>query len=140
MNPARTLRAAAWFLAVATLTGVAVAQAPATRPETVPAQAPATQPDVAAEAKHDATRKIQDISYSVGYDVASKLTRLGVELDADQLALGIKAGLGQSESRLTPGEIARCLFDFQRRMQRQHFTRAQDNLDKGLAYLKQNAE
>lgn len=134
MNAARTWRAAALFITATTLAGQALAQesAPATQPDDT-AQSPASAglPPVASK---------EDVSYSIGFTIGTDMVQRSSDLDVDQLIDGIKAGLGHSESRLSPDEIDRCLFDFQKQMQRQQFLRAQDNLDEGLAYLKQNAE
>jgi FKBP-type peptidyl-prolyl cis-trans isomerase FklB len=82
----------------------------------------------------------EDVSYSIGYTIGSEMAQRGSDLDTDQLVAGLKASLGKTEARLTPDEIAQCLFSFQMQMQQQHFAQVQVNLERGLAYLNQNAQ
>ncbi len=84
----------------------------------------------------------EDVSFSLGYKIGTDMAKGGVEidLDADEFASGIRAGLGLDEARLTPEQIAMSMYSFQMQMQQKFIAKAQENLDRGIAYLEQNAE
>ncbi len=151
MNPLTPLRMTVLCLISLTLPVSATAQdqAPATQPgaatqpDTATQADAATQPEEAAQESYHAgmppAASKEDVSFSIGYTIGADMAQRGVEIDADELAQGIRAGLGVNESRLTPEQIQQCLFSFQMQMQQQQFAQAKGNFDAGLAYLNQNS-
>ncbi len=125
-------------------------QAPATQPDAETQAQAATQPDATAQPDEAAQNPMQaglpsiaskeDISFSIGYTIGADMVQRGADIDADELVQGTRAGLGVQESRLTPDQVSQSLYSFQMQMQQQHFAKAQDNLERGLAYLKQNGQ
>ena len=81
----------------------------------------------------------EDISYSIGYTIGTDMKQRGGDFDTDQIVEGLRAGLGQGESRLTTEQIPQCLFSFQMQMQQQMLETAQESLAKSEAFLAENA-
>ncbi len=101
---------------------------------TTEAQTPAMGSQLPPVASHE------DISYSIGYTIGADMTQRGGDFDTDQIVEGLRAGLGQNESRLAPEQIAQCLFSFQMQMQQQMMQASQDSLVKSQTYLDENAQ
>ncbi|GAB4109184.1 MAG: hypothetical protein Kow00105_17650 [Phycisphaeraceae bacterium] len=108
------------------------------------------QAETVAESSESAVNKVDlsqlpaaptmaDISYAIGFTIGSDMAQRGADLDVDQIAEGIKAGMGVEESRLNQQQLATCLITFQMQMQQRYMQEAQDNLAKGQAYLAENA-
>ena len=146
MNPVTPLRCAVLSLSVLVLPMSVHAQdeAAETQPEVVAEASAQTQPQGAGFADPsmpaDADRVKADTSYSIGYTIGADMAERGVDIDTDQMAAGIRAGLGVDEARLTDDQIAQCLFSLQMKMQEKHFAQAEENMTLGLAYLNENAQ
>lgn len=146
MNPVSPLRYAFACLSVLVMPMSLYAEEPAaeTQPQAVEAAEPAEagQPEAALEqviAGLGEPAGTEDISFSIGYTIGTDMASRGVEIDADQLASGIRAGLGIEEARLTEEQISHCLFSLQMQMQQKHFAQAEANMTQGLEYLNENA-
>ncbi|MEZ6192432.1 MAG: FKBP-type peptidyl-prolyl cis-trans isomerase [Phycisphaerales bacterium] len=150
MHPIKPLCAAALSLTFAAFTTAVSAeeQAPAAPAESageVEVVADADAPQPAGEAMPEGmalppAASKEDISFSIGYTIGTDMTQRGADLDAEHLINGIRAGLGLEAARLTDEQIAQCLFSFQMQMQQQYMQDMQANLDKGRAYLAENAK
>ncbi len=149
MNLVTPLRMTALCLLALALPTSATAEdlAASTQPETTTQSEAGTESEAATEPGEaafeldlPAVASKEDVSFSIGFTIGTDMAQSGIDIDADQLAEGMRAGFGLDQARLTPDEIAQCLFSFQMQMQQQHFASAQENLDRGLAYLSQNAE
>ncbi len=149
MNFATSLRMTVVCLSLLVLPVLALAEdeAASTQPQA------ATQPEATIESEAGAqpteeafgldalpVASKEDVSFSIGFTIGSDMGRRGVQIDADQLVEGVRAGLGLNESRLTSEQVSQSLFSFQMQMQQQQQAAARENLDRGLAYLTQNAE
>ncbi len=145
MKPVSPLRLAALCLSVLMLPISVYAQDEAadTQPEDAAAAVETTQPDAGIEEPAPdpvGPAGIEDVSFSIGYTIGSDMANRGVDLDADQLSAGIRAGLGLEEARLTEDQIAQCLFSLQMQMQQNQMAKAQESLDAGIAYLNENVK
>jgi len=118
-------------------------EAPATQPEQAQIQVQEAQ---ATETQAPEPPSISDMSYALGFSIASDMAQRGVGIESAELIQGITAGFGEAEPRLAPEEIAMSMFAFQMMMQQQmqeqatqNTADAQANLDKGRVFLEQNA-
>jgi len=116
-------------------------------------QAPATQPQEVEvqvqEADLEAPQppSMADMSYALGYSIATDMAQRDVGIDPAELTQGIAAGFGQASSRLSPEQIATSMFTFQMKMQQEQQKQAakyqkdaQANLAAGQAFLEENAQ
>lgn len=155
MQSIKTHWAVALCLTTSCLTGSVLADEAAEQPQAEavaesvdkPVAEPAAEPQMTAEAEAPAMMgqlppmaSKEDISYAIGFTIGANMLQEGADVDSAQLAEGIRAGLGDLESRLTPEQIGQCLFTFQMQMQQQMMQAAQDNLAEGQDYLEQNAD
>jgi FKBP-type peptidyl-prolyl cis-trans isomerase len=101
---------------------------------------PAEEEAPAADIQMPPVASHEDISYSIGFTIGADMVQRGADFDVDQVVEGIRAGLGQNESRLTQEQIAQSLFSFQMQMQQEMMQASQDNFLRGRAYLDENAE
>ena len=99
--------------------------------------APALAADSAAP-----TSKKDKISYSIGMDIGSSLKRQGLDLNADELAAGLKDSLSGGKTKLTSDEVKQILTDFQQELQAKAKERAEQlgekNKKDGEAFLAEN--
>jgi len=99
--------------------------------------APAFAADAAAP-----TSKKDKISYSIGMDIGTSLKRQGLDLNADELAAGLKDSLSGGKTKLTGDEVKQILTDFQQEMQAKAQERTQQLSEKnkkdGEAFLAEN--
>lgn len=110
--------------------------------------AAAVQAEVNADTTADApaadATQTQDVSYALGYDIGSSLARQGLEVDATQVAEGLRAGLGEAESRMTPDEVRAVLTQLQDRMRQRMVQRMQEeasaNVEQGRAFIEQKKQ
>lgn len=82
----------------------------------------------------------EDVSFAIGYSIGADMAQRGADFNTDQLTEGLRAGLGEIESRLTQEQIAQSLFSFQMQMQQKMMEQAKESLAKGQAYLDANAQ
>ena len=68
------------------------------------------------QAKVPPKQPTRTVSYALGYDIAQSFSEQSVEIDAQQLFEGLKAGLGEQESRMSEKQISQTLQQFQRRL------------------------
>ena len=145
MQSMKTLWAVALCLTTSALTGSVLAEETVEQPQADAATESAEPATTEAEAPPIATQlpamaSNEDISYSVGYTIGVDMLQRGGDFDTDQLIEGLRAGLGQNESRLTTEQIAGSLFSFQMQMQQKVMEAAADKQVKSQAYLAENAQ
>jgi len=68
--------------------------------------------------------KLEKVSYAIGMNIASNMQNQNLEIDADQLAAGLKAQLKGEETLLTKEEMATVLTAFQQEMQMKQMAEA----------------
>ena len=78
----------------------------------------------AAYAADKPSTKLEKVSYSIGMNIASNMLNQNLEIDADQLAAGLKAKLKGEETLLTDVEMAEVLTAFQQEMQMKQMAEA----------------
>jgi len=86
--------------------------------------------------------KKDKISYSIGMDIGSNLKRQELDLNADELAAGLKDALSGGKTKLTQDEVRQVLTDFQQELQAKMQERTQQlgekNKKEGEAFLAAN--
>jgi len=118
--------------------------------ETAPAEAVVTEAPADAEAQPldkealgmqmPEPASMEDVSFSIGFTIGDDLKRRAEDINTQELIQGIRAGLGDQESRLSHEQISRALFSFQMQMQQKMMAQAKENLAEGQAYLQENAK
>ena len=68
--------------------------------------------------------KLEKVSYAIGMNIATNMMGQKLEVDADQLAAGLRATLKGEETQLTMAEMAEVLTAFQQEMQMQQMAEA----------------
>jgi FKBP-type peptidyl-prolyl cis-trans isomerase len=63
------------------------------------------------------TSKEDKISYSIGVDIGTSLKRQGLELNADQLAAGLRDSISGGKTKLSADEVKKILTDYQQELQ-----------------------
>jgi len=88
------------------------------------------------------TSKEDKISYSIGVDIGTSMKRQGLELNADQLAAGLKDSLSGGKTKLSADEVKKILTDYQQELQakaQEHEQMlAEKNKKDGEAFLAEN--
>jgi FKBP-type peptidyl-prolyl cis-trans isomerase len=84
------------------------------------------------------------VSYAVGYDIGRKYKQLGVEVNPNQLAAGLRASLTDAEPRMSEKQIDRTLQAFRRKLSKQRKqneqTQAKEQIKAGEQFLRQNKQ
>ncbi|HTP41341.1 MAG TPA: FKBP-type peptidyl-prolyl cis-trans isomerase [Nitrospiria bacterium] len=88
------------------------------------------------------TSKEDKISYSIGVDIGTSMKRQGLELNADQMAAGLKDSLSGGKTKLSADEVKKILTDYQQELQakaQEHEQMlAEKNKKDGEAFLAEN--
>jgi len=88
------------------------------------------------------TSKKDKISYSIGMDIGTSMKRQGLDLNADQLAAGLKDSLSGGKTKLTDDEKTKILTEYQQELQakaqEQEKVLAEKNKKDGEAFLAEN--
>lgn len=77
-------------------------------------------------------------SYAIGQQIGQNLKNQNVELDRDALTISIKDVLEGKASRLKPEEIQQALMKLQESINQKNAKAAEENKQKGMAFLEQN--
>lgn len=85
------------------------------------------------------TTMSQKASYAVGLQVAQSLTQFPVELDRDAFIGGLNDMLNGDEPRLAREEMAAVFGELQAKAQMQQDSSGQENMERGKAFLAENA-
>lgn len=84
----------------------------------------------------------QKASYSIGFNMGRNFASQGVDVDAELLIEGLKAGLAEADPALTDEEMQAAMQEFQQAVmaeqQAQRQAEAVDNLAKAQEFLEQN--
>ncbi len=142
----RATLSAALLITAWTACGTAIAQDQDPAPTTEQPQETAAQTQEAAAQTQPAVGQAdysegQNLSFALGYNMASMLKQNGIEIDPDALAEGVNSGLGHIQPRLEREQIEQIISDFQIRMQRMQFdAMVKAAVEQGQAYLDQNAQ
>jgi len=78
----------------------------------------------AAYATDKPASKLEKVSYAIGMNIASNMLNQKLEIDADQLAAGLRTKLKGEETLLTDVEMAEVLSAFQQEMQMKQMAEA----------------
>lgn len=93
-------------------------------------------------AQFKADTKLDSISYAIGWDVGNNLTKSGVELNLDQISLGLQAAM-KEEGALTEGQVQQLLEEFRdivkEKMDSAMKEKAAANREAGEKFLQENA-
>jgi FKBP-type peptidyl-prolyl cis-trans isomerase FklB len=88
------------------------------------------------------TSKKDKISYSIGMDIGTSLKRQDIDLNADELAAGLRDALSGGKPKLTEDEVHKILTEFQQELQAKAQERSQQlaekNKKEGEAFLAAN--
>jgi len=95
-------------------------------------------PANACAAESPLTSHEQQVSYTLGLEIASNILRQGIELDADAFSLAVQDVLAGKSPRLTPAAMQAAMAVEQQRGAEQYNAIAARNLEKGQAFLAAN--
>ncbi len=91
----------------------------------------------------DLEKQEDRISYALGHDIGTQLKQQGYEINREALAQGVKDGLQESVSLLTPEELRAAILAYQNREQEQYADEMKSVADKnkreGEVFLKENS-
>jgi len=104
---------------------------------------PMAQSEEASQQKKPAAElNTKDVSYALGVDIGEAFKQQQIEINLDELAEGIAAGLGQQEARMTDKQIQQTMRTLQRHLQQKQMaerkTQAKAQKEQGDAFLKKN--
>ncbi len=102
----------------------------------------APEPEVAAETNDEAKLETlsQKASYAVGTQMGQSLTQFPVDLDRASFDAGFEDGLAKKESRLSQEEMMSVFREMQTKAQEKAASAGKINLEKGKAFLAENAK
>lgn len=82
------------------------------------------------------------VSYAIGVDMARNFRKQGIEIDVDLIARGLRDGLGGGPVLLSDKDLRRTMNEFQgdvrQRMAQNRRSAAEENKQRGTAFLEQN--
>jgi len=86
----------------------------------------------------------QKVAYGIGLNIGMSLKQDGIDVDPELIAAGIKDALTGAEPKLDPQQLQAAMMQFQQQMQAKQAeaqaASGEDNMKKGQAFLKENAE
>ncbi len=84
----------------------------------------------------------QKASYALGFDIAESFKQQGIDLDSDNVILGLKDGLSGNKTAITKAEMAQALNDFKNQLiakkQKELKVVSDKNKELGKAFLAEN--
>lgn len=81
---------------------------------------------------------VTDLSYALGYVVGNGYGRNNVELEPQEFARGMEAGLSEGEPRLSEERMQQILMAFEQQLRQQQMSRMQEQAQQGQQFLQTN--